>query len=228
MRRTQPGASVCPFWRAHDGSQFSLADVVTAAHRDHCTVNDLVLAAVTGAMTSVLGHRGEDPPMLVVSTPVSTRRAASAVNLGNQTRVVLVRIPAIAERDVRLDRIAALSRAWRGAPRGRSAGLLAAGFRLLAAIRLFQPFVNRQRFVNTFVSNLRGPQEMIEVFGHLVLSIIPVAVVPGNVGVAFEVLSYADQLVVTVVADPDLVPDQDLLTDFLRTELRLLVVGTTT
>ena len=95
-------------------------------------------------------------------------------------------------------------------------------------MKLFQPFVDRQRFVNTFVSNLRGPQEMLEVFGHRVLSIIPVAVVPGNVGVAFEVLSYADQLVVTLVADPVLVPDQGLLTDALRTELRLLVAGATT
>lgn len=208
--------------------QLSLPDVVAAGHRDHCTVNDLVLAAVTGAMTSVLAHRGEDPPALVVSTPVSTRRAASAVNLGNQTGVVLLTIPSIAERTVRLDRIAALSRTWRAAPRGQSAGPLAAGFRLLAAMKLFQPFVDRQRFVNTFVSNLRGPQEMLEVFGHRVLSIIPVAVVPGNVGVAFEVLSYADQLVVTLVADPVLVPDQGLLTDALRTELRLLVAGATT
>ncbi|HEY5249058.1 MAG TPA: wax ester/triacylglycerol synthase domain-containing protein [Dermatophilaceae bacterium] len=206
-------------------AQLPLAGVVAAAHRDRCTVNDLVLAAVTGSLVSVLARRGESPPALVVSAPVSIRRAASAVDLGNQTGVVLQRIPAIADRDVRLDRIAALSRTWRAAPRGQSAGPLAAAFRLLGAIGLYQVFIDHQRFVNTFVSNIRGPRELIEVFGHRVLSIIPVAVVPGNVGVAFEVLSYAGQLVVTVVADPALVPDQDFLTHALHTELHLLVTG---
>ena len=41
---------------------------------------------------------------------------------------------------------------------------------------------------------------------------IPVAVTPGNVGVCFDILSYAGDLVVTVVADPDVVAEQDLLT----------------
>jgi hypothetical protein len=46
-----------------------------------------------------------------------------------------------------------------------------------------------------------------------------VAVTPGNVGVTFDVLSYAGQLVVTVVADPDILPDQDVLTGLLAEEL---------
>ena len=76
--------------------------------------------------------------------------------------------------------------------------------------------------MNTFVTNVRGPEETVEIAGHRVLAVIPVALVTGNVGVAFDVLSYADRLVVTVVADPGLVPDQDELTRGLATELRLL------
>ena len=48
---------------------------------------------------------------------------------------------------------------------------------------------------------------------------IPAAVTPGNVGVCFDVLSYAGGLVVTVVADPDIVPEQDQLTSLLAEEL---------
>ena len=59
--------------------------------------------------------------------------------------------------------------------------------------------------------------------GHRVAQIVPLAVNPGNVGVSFDVLSYAGQLVVTVVADPLIVPDQDLLTTSLRTILGDLV-----
>ena len=54
-------------------------------------------------------------------------------------------------------------------------------------------------------------------------SIIPVAVTPGNVGVTFDVLSYAGQLVISVVADPDVVTDQDSLTERLEAELDQLV-----
>jgi hypothetical protein len=196
---------------------------VEAAHRQGCTVNDLVLAAVTGALSTVLQRRGEKPVELVVSIPVSTRRATTAADLGNHTGILPLRIPVIGKRGDRLAHIAGLTRAWRSGPRGESAVPMAAGFRLLAALGLFQTFVDHQRFVNTFVTNVRGPEEMVSFAEHPVLEVIPVAVVPGNVGVAFDVLSYADQLVITVVADPDLVPDQAFLTEVLSAELSTLL-----
>jgi hypothetical protein len=201
----------------------SRTDVVAAAHREHCTVNDIVLAAVTGALAAVLARRGENPPHLVVSIPVSTRRATTAADLGNHTGVLPLRIPVTGARQNRLSDIAELTRAWRAGPRGESARPMAAGFRLLAGLRLFQPFVNHQRFVNTFVTNVRGPEEMASFAGTRVLAVIPIAVVPGNVGVAFDVLSYAQHLVVTVVADPELVPDQAFLTEALAGELEAFV-----
>jgi hypothetical protein len=203
--------------------QVSRSDVVTAAHRAQCTVNDIMLAAVSGALGAALQRRGERPSDLVISIPVSTRQATTASELGNHTGVLPLRIPVVGASDVRLRHIAGLTRDWRAGPRGQSAAPMAAGFRLLAALRLFQPFVNHQRFVNTFVTNVRGPEEMVGFAGRRVLSVTPVAVVPGNVGVAFDVLSYADQLIVTIVADPDLVPDQRFLTEALTAELALFV-----
>jgi len=205
--------------------QLPRVDVVAAAHRDLCTVNDLLLAAVTGALATVLERRGEQPPELVVSVPISSRRAATAVDLGNHTGVVPLRVPTIAERGDRLRQIAAMTSIWRTRPRGQSAGPLAAGFRVLAALRLFQPFVDHQRFVNTFLTNVRGHEAAVDMVGHRVLEVIPVAMVPGNVGITFAALSYADQLVVTLGADPMVVPDQEFLTDALATELALLVRG---
>ena len=52
---------------------------------------------------------------------------------------------------------------------------------------------------------------------------IPLAITPGNVGVCFDILSYAGRLVVTVVADPDIVPEQDLLTSLLAEEFAQLL-----
>jgi hypothetical protein len=48
------------------------------------------------------------------------------------------------------------------------------------------------------------------------------AVNPGNVGVSYDVLSYAGTLGVTVVADPDVVPDLDRLTELLSGALARL------
>jgi len=206
--------------------QVSRTDIVAAAHRDQCTVNDLLLAAVAGALSVVLERRGEHPPALVMSVPISSRRTASAVDLGNQVGVLAVRIPTHLARADRLRHITASTQIQRTTLRGQSAGPLAAGFRLLAVLRLFQPFIDHQRFVNTFVSNVRGPLERVSIAGRRVLEVIPVAIVPGNVGVAFGALSYADQFVVTLGADPMVVPDQDLLTSALAQELDCLVTGT--
>lgn len=96
-------------------------------------------------------------------------------------------------------------------------------FRVLGRIGLVQPFIDSQRLVNTFVTNVRGPAASLAVAGHRVEAVIPIAVNPGNVGVSFDVLSYAGQLVVTIVADPDVVPDQDLLTSLLSDELAALL-----
>jgi diacylglycerol O-acyltransferase len=204
-------------------TQVARVDVVNAAHRGGVTVNDLVLTAVTGALAALLKRRGESPPALVLSIPVSSRAATTAADLGNHVGVLPLRVPAIASRTDRLSHIARLTRAWRTGPRGESAAPMAAGFRLLAELGLFQPFINHQRLVNTFVTNIRGPEKVVDIAGLRVLEVIPIAVVPGNVGVAFDILSYGDQLVVSMVADPVLVPDQDLLTAELTEELKHLV-----
>ena len=41
---------------------------------------------------------------------------------------------------------------------------------------------------------------------------VPAAVNPGNIGVAFDALSYAGVLSVTLVTDPDIIEEPDQLT----------------
>ena len=50
-----------------------LAPVVQLAHQSGATVNDVILAAITGALHVLLLARGEDLPEFVVSMPVSSR-----------------------------------------------------------------------------------------------------------------------------------------------------------
>jgi diacylglycerol O-acyltransferase / wax synthase len=66
---------------------------------------------------------------------------------------------------------------------------------------------------------VRGPGAVWHLGGHPVTTVVPMAVTPGNVGVSFDVLSYAGRLTVAVVADPAVVPDQEALTAALAAEL---------
>lgn len=200
-----------------------LVEVVALAHARGCTVNDVVLTAIIGAMAGTLRLRGERPPELVVSVPISSRRATTVDQLGNQTGVVPMTLPTIPDPHERLTRVASISKERRSGPPGASAGPMGVVFRALGRLGLFQPFINRQRLVNTFVTNVRGPTDVMNLGGHAVSALVPVAVNPGNVGVSFDVLSYAGQLGVTLVADPGVVPDQDVLTSLLSTELAQLL-----
>lgn len=200
-----------------------LAAVVEFAHQRGATVNDVMLTAIVGALAALLRARGEDPAELVVSVPVSARASASAGELGNRTGVAPMRLPTLADPHERLRRVVAISRRRRAAPAGASAAPMGVVFRALGHLGVFQAFIDRQRLVNTFVTNTRGPAHALAFAGHRVSGVIPVAVTSGNVGVTFAILSYAGQLAITLVADPDVVPDRQRLTDLLRTELERLI-----
>ena len=200
----------------------SLQGLLDAAHGRGCTVNDLVLCAASGALRSVLQARGDGLTELVVSVPISSRRGATADRLGNEVGVVPLVLPLIGDREERLRRIAALTAARRGPEPGTSAAPLGVAFRALARVGLFQAFIDRQRLVHTFVTNVRGPASELSFAGHRVVGIVPAAVSPGNVGASFDVLSYAGRLVVTVVADPLVVPEHSSIAAAVQSELSRL------
>jgi WS/DGAT/MGAT family acyltransferase len=196
-----------------------LAAVVEAAHARGCTVNDIVLSAVAGGLGETLRARGEPLDEIVASVPISSRRSTTVEHLGNETGVLPLTLPLGVDPRDRLQRIALLTKARRSHARGASAGPLGLAFRSLAAMGAFRTMIEHQRLVHTFVTNVRGPSEPLSFAGHRVRSVVPIAVTPGNVGVSFDILSYAGELVLTVVADPEVVPEQDALTAAIRREL---------
>lgn len=196
----------------------ALADVVERAHGAGATVNDVVVAAVVGALETLLDRRGEHPRTLVVSVPISSR-APGEGGTGNHTGVLPVHVPTGADPTGRLVAVAAATAARRGDRRGSSAAPLGAAFRLLGRLGVFRLFVEHQRLVHTFETNVRGPAEPLQLAGHRIAAVLPVATNPGNVGVSFDVISYAGRLLLTVVADPQLLHEPSELAGLLATEL---------
>ena len=207
--------------RRLDVVDVDLTRVQEAARHLDATVNDVVLVAVSGALTRLLEHRHEPVRALVASVPVSAREAGR--ELGNAVGVLPVRIPAVADAQVRLAAIRAARRRLAEGRRGSSSALLGPAFRLLAAVGAVQWFVNHQRLVHTFETNVRGPVRQLAIAGTPVRRIVPMAVNPGNVTVSFGLLSAGGRLVLGVVTDPDHVPDRDVLVDAFTTELNRLL-----
>ncbi|HUX69293.1 MAG TPA: wax ester/triacylglycerol synthase domain-containing protein [Cellulomonadaceae bacterium] len=195
-----------------------LAPVREAGRRHGATVNDVLLVAATGAMADVVGRRGQVVRDLVVSVPVSARVEAGGA-WGNQVGVMPVRLTLGGTAAERLVRVSAVTRTQKTQVRGASAALVGPVFRLLGAIGVFRWFVDRQRLVNTFLTNLRGPGSRLCLAGAPILQIAPVTITAGNVGVAFAALSYAGRLTVTVIVDPDVVPELRAVASALESQL---------
>lgn len=199
-----------------------LAPLRRAARDGGATVNDVLLVAAARALGSVLVARGEHVAELVVSVPVSARVSTTTEQLGNQVGVMPVRVPVGGPSVDALDQVARETASRKGAQRGASAALIAPAFRALAGLGLFRLMIDRQRLVNSFLTNVRGPDQPLHLAGAALHRIAPVTIAAGNVSVAFAALSYAGTLTISVIVDPDLVPELDDIAGALRRELERL------
>ncbi len=192
-----------------------LAAVRAAARLDDATVNDVMVTAIASAIDTLLAHRGEHIDPIIVSVPFSGRPQAAAATLGNHVGVMPVAAPTGVSPQACLAAVATATRRRRNQERGASAALLAPAFRALAAVHVVRWVVNHQHLVHTFATNLRGPDAPVSFLGATVSDIVPLNVLAGNVAVDFAVLSYAGSITITATADPDVVPDLDILADAL-------------
>jgi hypothetical protein len=193
----------------------------TAAHRQGATVNDALLAAVTGALGALVERRGEHVSTFRVTVPVAARKTPSGAVLGNEVVPLVVGLPADDDPHARVARISAIVKAARAELAGPPlVVLLGPVFQAIAGLRLYRMYLNHQRRFHTLVSNVKGPKIPVSIGGVPVRELIGVSVAEsGNVAVNFVALSYAGALTVTVIADPDLVPDLPELASLLQAEL---------
>ena len=92
----------------------------------------------------------------------------------------------------------------------------------LAQVKAFRWFVDHQRVVTFFVTNLRGPSTPMRFLGAAVTDIIPVTQITCNVTISFGAPSYSGTLAVTLIADPLHCPDLQLIYGKLESQLDLL------
>jgi WS/DGAT/MGAT family acyltransferase len=201
--------------RVHLLVRGDLAGARGAAHRHGATINDVLLAAVAGGAHRLLESRGQLVPGLDlhVSVPASIRRPGESG--GNRVGIRVVAVPVSTPDPAgRLTTIASRTAAWRELTPLRPNGRLMQRW----AVRVMA----RQRLINMVVSNMPGPPLPLTFDGAPVREVFQLSLLQGNCAIGVGALSYAGQLNVDVVADPDLVPDARAFAEGIAEALALL------
>lgn len=179
----------------------ALEPVRRAAHAADAHVNDVILAALTGALRRVLGPSA--PAVLHALVPVALPRLPG--DFGNRFVSVFVELPLhAAEPPARLRLVrddARRARASAGLSLGRVlVGVLGTlgGVAHQAGVRLLS------RRASVVASNVAGPPVVLHLGGRALTALRVAAPSPGDIPLSVSVASYAGQLSLTVLADAHL------------------------
>ncbi len=176
------------------------------------TVNDVVLAVVTGALRDWLHGRGirTEGLELRALVPVSIRSEDERGNLGNRIALMRGPLPVYVEDPVR--RLRVVTEAMEGLKRSKQAlgaevisrfndfappTLLAQASRINFSTRLF----------NLIVTNVPGPQVPLYVLGREMQEVFPIAFLPQSHALAIAIMSYNGRIGFGLLADFDTLED---------------------
>lgn len=192
--------------RAIAWTKLSLNEVKALKSRFGGTVNDVVLCVIAGGLGSYLQGRGVKVigKELKAMVPVNTRAAAEKGNLGNRVSGLVAELPiGIADAISRLRHISA------GMDLLKNSGQAEQMSRVVSLADLLPPMLQRPlaQFqgmvspVHTVCTNVPGPRERRYLLGKPVEMMAPLVPLGANIGMAFAILSYADQLTIGINAD---------------------------
>jgi WS/DGAT/MGAT family acyltransferase len=184
------------------------------------TVNDVILAAITGGLRTFLTSRGEEVDGRTVRSmvPVSMRTPEEHARLGNEVSAVFADLPVGISDPA--ERLAAVTRQLSqlknsGMAMGVDSMLTAADlvpgalFALGARVAARLP----QRAISTVTTNVPGPQVPMYLLGHRMTELFPYIPIGAQIRITIGIASYAGHLTCGVTGDFDAVPDLQVLCD---------------
>jgi diacylglycerol O-acyltransferase / wax synthase len=207
-----------------------LAEFKTVKNSLGGTVNDVVLAAVAGALGSFMRLHGDptDDVELKAMVPVSVRADVERGALGNRVAAMWAPLPVGVTDPVQ--RLLQISRAMDDI---KDSGQ-AVGAQVLTQLSGFAPptimaqaarLQARQRLFNLVVTNVPGPQLPLYVLGRELEAIYPMVPLAENTALGIAIMSYNGQLNFGLTADYDALADVDTLAEELRSSIEELVAA---
>lgn len=193
------------------------------AHR--ATVNDVLVAAVAGAVGGFLREQGDEVEEVHALVPFNLRPLDQPLprELGNQFGLVLLGLPVgIAEPVARLTEVKRRMDAIKDSHEGAlSYGILGLMGRTPVQVeqRLIDFFTAKGSMVLT---NVPGPRRPLSLAGTPLKGVLVWAPCSGSVGMSVSVFSYANKVTVGFLTDAGLVPEPQDLADAFRADLLAL------
>ena len=194
------------------------------------TVNDVLLAVVSGALARWLRTRGvrTEGLELRAQVPVSIRSDDEHDRLGNRIAVMRAPLPVYARDPV--ERLRIVRESMQGVKESKQA--LAA--QVITGLEDFAPptilsMAARThwspRLFNLIVTNVPGPQLPIYLLGRELQELVPVAFLPDNYALTVAAMSYNGKLDFSLLGDYDAMPDIDLVGEYVAEALEELLVA---
>jgi WS/DGAT/MGAT family acyltransferase len=201
----------------------ALDDVKSVRRAFDATVNDVVVALVTGALRRYLLERDELPDRALVAAVPTSERLPEHGPSGNRFSAMFYALPVhVADPAARIDEVkrsaeaakdlyAAATTGALGAAAGVLPPTLASGImRAASALRVADVV---PPLANVIVSNIRGPEFPLYIGGSSVEQIFPMGPLVEGTGLGVTVVSYRDRIGMGFLACPELLPDvHDLVT----------------
>ncbi|HEX8752492.1 MAG TPA: wax ester/triacylglycerol synthase family O-acyltransferase [Solirubrobacterales bacterium] len=195
-------------------TQASLDDLKRVKDAHGGTVNDVILAVVTGSIGRYLRARGHETEGLEMRAmvPVSVRQAEERGALGNRITAMMAPLPVWSE-----DPVERLHLTTERMGDLKSSGQ-AVGAEILTKLTDFAPTTlasqaarlqPAQRFFNLVVTNVPGPQFPLYVLGRQMESIFPMVPLARRQALCVGIMSYNGQVNFGLVGDYDAMADLD-------------------
>jgi diacylglycerol O-acyltransferase / wax synthase len=206
----------------------SLRDLKQVKNQLGGTINDVVLAAVAGALGRYMRARGHSTAgvELRAMVPVSVRSADQRGALGNQVTTMMAPLPVWCEDPVR--RLHLVTESMGDLKQSKQA----MGATLLTQLADFAPTTiagqaarlqSRQRFFNLVVTNIPGPQFPLFLMGRRMLRVFPMVPLAKRQALCVGIMSYDGQVNFGLIGDYDAMSDLDDLGRDLEAALADLV-----
>jgi diacylglycerol O-acyltransferase / wax synthase len=204
---------------------FPLDSISSVGHSTGTTVNDVVVAALTGALRRYLSERGSLVEEIRAMVPFNLRPLDEPLprELGNLFGLVYLTLPVGIEDPQ--ERLAAVHRSMdeiKHTPEG------AISYGILGAMGLTPPQVE-QRLLDVFSSkatavmtNVPGPREPVSFAGATIGGVIGWVPTGGTGGMGVNIFSYAGGVTVGFQVDAGLVPDPETIVDYFEHEMATL------
>jgi diacylglycerol O-acyltransferase len=216
-----PGISRRVAW----SSPLSLQEIKDVAHAHHATVNDVLLAAVSGALRHYLQDHDSPVSEIQAMVPFNLRPLDRPVprELGNKFGLVFLPLPVGTSGSYR--RLVAVHQRMQQIKQGRDGPV---SYGLLSTLGMTPEPVER-RIIDVFTSkgtavmtNVPGPKEPVYLAGAPVRTVLVWAPTSGHIGMSVSIYSYRGEVTVGLMVDAVLIPDPDQIVVALERELDAL------